>query len=369
MSIEQGISKATKATWDNYKAPFFKWIERKGKEGAKRYTLFGKMRDAWMKADWGYAEQEYLKYIYEFHSQFHVFGIQGAVKLDELSTDVFLLDKPEFRKYSQSEKTTKIGGLKLVFQDERGKKLFVWGEPGAGKTTFLKQILSYAIEKTNRVPFLINIAEWVSTMPLSHDGLLEYLSEQFERCGFSDATLFVEYLIEEGNAILLFDGLDEISHNERNFLISLLDKYGKNKSKVVVSCRIDAIQSRAEGYLEVQVAKWDAKRIQNFIEKRFVNQELQEKFIKELNDEKKKSLQDFKKNPLLLSLLCSAFDPEKGFPEKRADIYYEATRHLLFERDQEKENLVNREFILEKLTLAQKEALYAHLAGGVKKIV
>ena len=379
MSIEKGSNKATgkalskgarmsiekeigKATWDNYKAPFFKWLERKGKEGAKRYTLLGKMRDAWMKADWGYAEQEYLKYIYEFHSQFHVFGIQGTVKLDELSTDVFLLDKPEFRKYTQSEKTTKTSGLKLVFQDERSQKLFVWGEPGVGKTTFLKQILSYAIEKTDYIPLFISIAEWAATSTLTKEGLLEYLAEQFERCGFSDAGIFIEYIIESGNALLLFDGLDEVSDTQRQYTIQLLKQHKGSKSQIIVTCRVDAVYIDIDEYLEVQVAKWDAKRIQDFIEKRFSNQKLQKKFIEELNDEKKKSLQDFKKNPLLLSLLCQAFDPQKGFPEKRSEIYYEATRHLLLERDQAKEGPVNREIILDKLTLVQKEALYAHLA-------
>lgn len=356
MAIKEQIAKAT---WDNYKNDFFKYIERKAKEGAKRYSLIGKLRDTWMKVDWGYAAKEYQSYIREFHSEFYVFGM-GEKKIDELSTNVFLLDTPEFKRYDPSEQAEKINGLKLVFQDKRGEKLFIWGEPGAGKTTFLKQIVNYTIEKTNLIPLFVNIAEWATLGNISHDGLLQYFAEQFARCGFEDATTFIEYIIEEGNSILLFDGLDEIPKEKKNVLISLLEQNKNIKSKIVVTCRVDAIQNHLSGFWEVQIARWDAKRINDFIEKVFLDKVLQKKFIADLEDESKKSLQDFKKNPLLLSLLCSFYKPEKGFPENRGEIYYEATRHLLQGRDHRKG--IVREPILDKLTLEQKESLYAYLA-------
>lgn len=359
MSIGKEIGKAT---WDNYKAPFFKWVERKAKEGAKRYTFLGKVRDAWMKADWGYAEQEYLKYIYEFHSQFRVFGIQETVELDDLATDVFVLEKPEFRKYDQSEKTTKIGGLKLVFQDKRGKKLFVWGEPGVGKTTFLKQILSYAIDNTDKIPLFVNIAEWAATHSLDKEGLLKYITLQFEHCGFSNATIFIEYIIDEGFATLLFDGLDEISNDQRQKVLLLFEQYKGTKSQIIITCRVGATGKHLKGYWEIQIARWDERRVQDFLRKRLTNKESRKKFIEEINDGENKSLNDFKRNPLLLSLLCSVFDAKKGFPKKRTEIYYAATQHLLVERDQEKGNLISRYAVSGALTLAQKEILYEHIA-------
>jgi ABC-type cobalamin/Fe3+-siderophores transport system ATPase subunit len=359
MGMEKFAASAGKATWDNYKAPFFKWLERKAKEGAKRYSLVGKLRDAWMKVDWGYAAQEYLKYIYEFHSQFHVFGM-GEQKLDELSTNVFLHDKPEFRRYDTTERAEKITGLKIVFQDKRGEKLFVWGEPGAGKTTFLKQISTYAIEKTVYIPLFVNLAEWVASDAITYDGLLEHLAKQFERCGFEDSIIFVEYIIEEGNGILLLDGLDEISPERRNILLTILEQCRDSKSKFIVTCRVGAIQTHVTGYWEVQVAGWDYWRINDFIKRRFPEKNLQRKFIEELNTAERRSLQGLTKNPLLLSLICSFYNPEKGFPANRGEIYFEATRHLLQERDQDKR--IDREPILAELTLAQKEAFYANLA-------
>jgi len=226
MGIEKFAAGAGKATWENYKSGFFKYLERKAKEGAKRYKPLGKLRSAWMKIDWGFVAQEYLKYIYEFHSQFHVFGM-GEQKLDELSTNIFLFDKPEFRRHRSSKKAEKINGLKLVFHDERGEKVFVWGEPGVGKTTFLKQISTYAIENTNLIPLFVNIAEWAMLGTLSQDGLLEYLAEEFERSGFENAIVFVEYILEEGIAILLLDGLDEIPPKKRDIVTTILSRSRK----------------------------------------------------------------------------------------------------------------------------------------------
>ena len=355
MSVGKEIGKAT---WENYKAPFFKWLERKGKEGAKRYSILGKARDAWMKADWGYAQEEYLKYIYEFHSQFHVFGIQGTVELNELSTNVFVLEKPEFKKYSQSEKTTKIGGLKLVFQDNRGKKILVWGEPGVGKTTFLKQITTYAIKNTNLVPLYINIPEWEALGSISEEGLVKYLSEQFSNSGFREGDAFIEYLIDEGNAILLFDGLDEISGDQRKILIRLLEKYSTSKSQVIISCRIDAIQGEIRGYWEAQIASWDAKRIEDFIKKRFPNKQDQDSFLQDLH--KNEQLRNIRSNPLLLSILCLFYSSEQGFPKNQAAIYIEATRYLIQRQEQEKR--IERDIVWNNITLDKTEDLYAHLA-------
>ncbi len=121
-------------------------------------------------------------------------------------------------------------------------------------------------------------------------------------CGFENAAVFIDYIIEEGIAILLFDGLDEIPPEKRDILITILEQNKNTKSKIIISCRVDAIQSYLDGFWEVQVAKWDAKRINDFINKRFSNKGVRKKFIEELKDEKKKSLQDFKR--ILYSYHC-----------------------------------------------------------------
>ncbi len=49
---------------------------------------------------------------------------------------------------------------------------------------------------------------------------MPYLVEQFDICGFPDAAPFVEQLLKQGKAIVLFDGLDEVNieDNQRRLL-------------------------------------------------------------------------------------------------------------------------------------------------------
>jgi len=82
---------------------------------------------------------------------------------------------------------------------------------------------------------------------------------QFKQCGFDDATLFIDYIIEEGIAILLFDGLDEIKLENQISTITLLNSLGTSKSQVLITCQVDAIQNRFSGFWEVQVANWNKR--------------------------------------------------------------------------------------------------------------
>ena len=107
------------------------------------------------------------------------------------------------------------------------------------------------------------------------------------------------------------------------------------------------------GIRELEVAKWDARKISDFMEKKISQRSVCDKFIKELNDKDKKSLQDFKANPsTFVPVMFFLYKPEKGFPTNRGKIYFEATRHLLSERDRDKR--ISREPVLDGLTLTQK---------------
>ena len=44
--------------------------------------------------------------------------------------------------------------------------------------------------------------------------LLDFIANQFGICDFPDALPFIEYLLENGRAIVLFDGLDEVPQED-----------------------------------------------------------------------------------------------------------------------------------------------------------
>lgn len=86
------------------------------------------------------------------------------------------------------------------------KKLFIFGKPGAGKTTFLKHL---AIEcnrgkfRGDLVPFFITLKEFAEDENRSE--LLAYLKNYLT----SDRDR-LEQVLDNGEALILLDGLDEV---------------------------------------------------------------------------------------------------------------------------------------------------------------
>src|SRR5438046_1687723 len=74
--------------------------------------------------------------------------------------------------------------------------------------------------------------------------LEDIIVRQFEICNFPDAKPFIEYLLQTGRAIVLFDGLDEVSEMERrrSEITNLIQNFSKQHflTQCLVTCRIAA---------------------------------------------------------------------------------------------------------------------------------
>jgi len=351
--------------WSHLESGFFQFIERKIENGEKQLPTLKELHRRWMTFDWGFAAKTYRQHLEEYYGQFQVFGM-GEVKLSELFTDVFILDN----QYPESPFDQRIiehkptSGLRII-SETRGHRLFIWGLPGAGKTTFLKHILHNVLEKQpDKIPIFISINDWTTHKSPDYKSLIEYVIEQFSFLGLPNATLFINYILEEGHAVLLLDGLDEALGKYRYDVDKTLDAFCNNpiykKTQCVMTCRFEGTHHNFGNFTHVRIANWDENRIRHFVSRRFLDPTMQEKFVQALNDGQNRSISELKKTPLLLALLCAAFEPYQSFPAKKALIYQVATRQFLKDRDIQ--HSINRDEIYKNLTLAQLESLYANLA-------
>ena len=330
--------------------------------------------------DWSKAEQAYLDKVIKLYDRVRIFGNSVDVPLGNLFTQVYILDKPTARQRHDINELRKEGQQHIAFQRQPGERipgmnlvrkkqnLFILGKPGAGKTTFLKYItIQAARQQLSRIPIFVSLNQWADSKWGKGDdiALLPFIVEQFEICDFPDATLFIEYLLKTGRALVLFDGLDEVKqeNEQRRQLIRLLQNFARqyNRSQHLITCRIAANEYAFTGFTDVEVADFTSDQVHEYARKWFSGQEKKlAAFIAELEKPDNQGLAELCNTPLLLSLLCLTFDNTIRFPPSRAELYEDALDTLLRKWDSSRQ--IQRDEIYRELSHKRKLQLLMRIA-------
>lgn len=356
-------------------------IKEQAIEGTQGYltdTAASKTGELWGRMKWQQAANDYSQKVKTLYGTMRVLGQPAPVDLSGIYTDVHMLSKPTaLRRYSieqlkeqysqplsRSRLKERQGGLAVV---QRTDKLFILGKPGAGKTTFMKHLALQAIEgQIERVPIFVSLKELAD----SEDEVLDFIVQQFEICDFPEAQPFIEYLLEAGKAIILFDGLDEVqqANDQRSSLSTALENFTRqyNANHYVMTCRIAATSYQFRHFTYVEMADFSSPQIQTFVRKWFKDKkDVGDDFLKQLEQPQHKGLQTLAEIPLLLTLLCIAFEETLSFPQRRVEIYEEALDALLKKWDSSRK--IRRDEIYHKLSLGRKRQMFARIAAQTFK--
>lgn len=267
--------------------------------------------------------------------------------------DVFAKDKNSFGIIQKTE-----DGIKVA---NREKRLIVLGKPGAGKTTFLKWLTLGAIEgrfDKARIPIFVSLKDW-SDAKVS---LETFILNEFKICGFEDPELFVRQLLTTGNALLLLDGFDEVG-TKVDAAIADVQKYSAQHPDIaiVLRCRTAAYNYVFQDFKDVELADFSEDQVTQFIENWFqAHPAKRERCKKELSLPKNRAIRNLCPTPLLLTLLCLAFEDAQAFPQNRAELFTDALDALMKKWDSSR--AIFREFAYKDLSIAKRELLLARLA-------
>jgi hypothetical protein len=331
----------------------------------------------WQQFKWGQAAAVYKDRLVQQHGWMRVLGKNEPLSLDGLYVEVNTLDKvtaslqydidvlqsrkPDHLEIFNNSYQRRVNGLKLV---QEGRNLFILGKPGAGKTTFLKYLtLRGARGELGRTPIFISLHEWVQA---GRPELVHYMLRVFDHLGFPEALPVIEYLLETGRALVMFDGLDEERQEgkQRSKLILLLQEFARKypKTQVLITCRVAASMYAFEHFKDVEIADFSREQIHLFAKKWFgADQGKLDRFLFELYQESNVGLRELANLPLLLNLLCLTFDEKGSFPSRRAELYAEALDILLQKWDAKRN--IDRDEIYKELPVFRRGHLFARIAA------
>jgi len=173
-------------------------------------------------------------------------------------------------------------------------------------------------------------------------------------------------ILEAGSAIVLFDGLDEVrqEHDHREATIGQMRDFTNKylKAQCLITCRIAATSYSFDRFRYVELADFTDKQIETYASKWFHDQpEKSAQFFAEFEREENRNLREMARTPLLLGLLCLAFDATMSFPRRRVELYEEAIEALLKKWDASR--AIKRDEIYQGLSLGRKRQMFARIAA------
>lgn len=329
------------------------------------------------------ASGQYISSYADRHGILKVLGMTEPVWIEDIYTRVQFLGSDGIRQYLslenleeayretqkrrfQSEKCEKRDGLEVANQQQY---LMVLGQPGAGKSTFLRRIGLEALKREdsgyqhNCIPVFLELKRFnTGTVDIE-----QAIAREFETCNFPDPARSATRLLEDGKLLVLLDGLDEVPTQQMDQAITQIqdfcDRYSQNR--FIASCRTAAYRSRFRQFRDVIMADFGEEQIQQFMTNWFRSKEDQqvgtaEKCWELLQQSDYASTRELAQTPLLLTFLCLVFDDAQTFPKQRAILYKDALDVLLKRWAAEKR--IQRDPIYQDLTLTLEEMMLADIA-------
>jgi hypothetical protein len=226
----------------------------------------------------------------------------------------------------------------------------ILGNPGGGKSTFARKLChDLAVRYSDRLaagreltPIFVTLRDY-GTEKRSHGvSILQFI----ERTSNSDYQLAapsgaIEYLLLNGRALIVFDGLDELlDTSDRQRISSDVELFAELYPSVPI-----IVTSREVGYDQApldeerfgifRLAPFSETQIGDYVQKWFATSsdltpvEQKKKTASFLSESR--IVPDLTSNPLMLALMCTIYRGEGTIPRNRPDVYGKCAE-MLFEK-------------------------------------
>lgn len=296
------------------------------------------------------ASKQYILNYQKRYNRLRVLGMSQPVNLDDIYTEVQCLQPDEIRNFESvtaleknyrhngsprltNEKSARENGITIANQYTH---LMILGQPGAGKSTFLRKIGLEALKgKSGQIqgefiPVLLELKQFTT----NEVNIYNIIEQEFISCQLPLAKEFTNQLLRRGKLLLLLDGLDEVPNKNFELVIDKIQEFVKEykQNKFVISCRTAAYRQKFQNFKEFIIADFNDQQIQQFIKNWFYSQvdkqlKTDQKCWDKINTQE--ATKELARTPLLLTFLCLEYDESQDLPKKKATLYGNALDILL----------------------------------------
>lgn len=206
--------------------------------------------------------------------------------------------------------------------------LLIVDTAGMGKSTLAKRILTYCAQEQKRIPLFIELRR-ISI----ERGIFPYITEQLNQ--YSEKRSFkldyIEFLAQRGDFLFVLDGLDEVSDDHKEFVISSINSLTAihKKSIFLLTSRSEPHLSAIKNFHHYSIKELTPPQSFSLIEKFDKYGKISKDLIVKLS-EQLDTYSDFIKNPLITTLLFKAYEHKQKIPLMR-HIFYRQVFDALFE--------------------------------------
>jgi len=237
--------------------------------------------------------------------------------------------------------------------------IVVLGDPGSGKTTLLRYLaLQLALGRgeelglSTGLPFLLPMSAYANALAERDIPLDRFIVEYYWNLGVDlPMDSLVDIALNQGHAVLLLDGLDEIQeHALRNLVINrVMDFFSFHRikgNKFIFTSRIvgyRAIRPSAPGLVECTIVDFDDEDIDYFLQNLIValnrathgdtplavQKAARQKAELRSSIRGNLGMRQLAANPLLLTILTMTYWQGWRLPQRRIELYENSVRTLL----------------------------------------
>lgn len=211
----------------------------------------------------------------------------------------------------------KVIGFPAKISNEYGNVL-ITDTAGMGKSTMMKLIFIDLIQKELGIPLFIELRR------LSKEKkILSEIQEQLNSINKNfNSNLLLELLAEGGFTIIL-DGYDEISLADRDVVTRDLQEFISKASnnRYFITSRPEKALTSFGNFQEFKIEPLSKKEAFELLRKYDSKGQISSLLIKKLQEEDLANIEEFLTNPLLVSLLYTAFEHKQVIPFKKYLFY------------------------------------------------